>query len=368
MAASGFRTAIGLMSGTSMDGVDAALIETDGETVTVKDKVAFVPYEPGFRESLRTLLRSDPETVPEFDHIVGELTALHADAVESLLERAQMQRSDVDVVGFHGQTVFHDPERHTTIQVGDGQSLADRVGIPVVADLRRADVEAGGEGAPFAPLYHQALAKTLERPLAVLNIGGVSNVTWIGPEPGDGRENILAFDTGPGSALIDDWMIRHGLGGYDAYGALAATGQVDGKALTKLLSHPYFERTPPKSLDRNDFDPSPVDGLSPGDGAATLTAFTAQTVAMALDHMPQAPTRWLVCGGGRNNETITGMLRQYLNVTVEPVESVGWSGDHLEAEAFGFLAVRSLQGQPLSLPTTTGVPRPTTGGELFKPK
>jgi len=361
------KTAIGLMSGTSMDGVDASLIETDGERVTVGEATAFIPYDPGFRESLRTLLRSDPENVPTYDHLVGELTALNADAVEALLVNAQLNRSDIDVIGFHGQTVFHDPERHITIQLGDGQSLADRTGIPVVADLRQADVQAGGEGAPFAPLYHASLAGELARPLAVLNIGGVANVTWIGDGDVNEGENILAFDTGPGSALIDDWIISHDLGDYDAYGALAARGQVNETALAQLLSHPYFQRPPPKSLDRNDFDPSPVQGLSPEDGAATLTAFTAQTVAMALDHLPQAPVRWLVCGGGRNNETITGMLRQYLNAPVEPVEKVGWSGDHLEAEAFGFLAVRSLNGQALSLPTTTGVSRPMPGGCLYKP-
>jgi len=270
---SGFLTAIGLMSGTSMDGVDAALVKTNGHQVTATGATAFIAYDPGFRDTLRTLLRPDPETVPSFDHIVGELTALHADAVEAVLAESGLARSAVDIIGFHGQTVFHAPDQGVTRQLSDGQALANRTGIPVVTDFRSADVAAGGQGAPFAPLYHAALAQSLERPLAVLNIGGVANVTWLGP---DKDKDILAFDTGPGSALLDDWVSRHGLGDYDADGALAAAGMVDEEVVSLLMAHPYFKQSSPKSLDRNDFDPSPVTTLSPEDGAATLTAFTVR--------------------------------------------------------------------------------------------
>ncbi len=347
-----------------MDGVDAALVETNGHQVTATGATAFIAYDPGFRNTLKTLLRPEPETVPSFGHIVGELTALHADAVEVVLAESGMDRSMIKIIGFHGQTVFHAPDQGVTRQLGDGQSLANRTGIPVITDFRSADVAAGGQGAPFAPLYHAALAQRLERPLAVLNIGGVANVTWLGP---DTDKDIWAFDTGPGSALLDDWVSRHGLGDYDADGALAAAGMVDEEAVSLLMAHPYFQQSPPKSLDRNDFDPSPVALLSPEDGAATLTAFTARSIAMALDHLPEPPVRWLVCGGGRRNTTIMHMLGEFLRVPVDPVESVGWSGDHLEAEAFGFLAVRSLMGLPLSMPTTTGVAHPMSGGHLFHP-
>ncbi len=361
----GFLTAIGLMSGTSMDGVDAALVKTDGHQVTVLGATAFIAYEPGFRGALKMLLRADPENMPSYDHIVGELTALHGDAVETLLADAGMARSDVDVIGFHGQTVFHAPDQGVTRQLGDGQSLANQTRVPVVTDFRRADVADGGQGAPFAPLYHAARARSLERPLAVLNIGGVANITWLGSQE---DEDIWAFDTEPGSALLDDWVSRHGRGDYDADGALAARGTVNDAALAELMMHPYFRLPPPKSLDRNDFSPSPVSALSVEDGAATLTAFTVRTIAMALDHLPEAPVRWLVCGGGRRNATIMGMLNDCLGAPVDPVERVGWSGDHLEAEAFGFLAVRSIKGLPLSVPTTTGVARPLSGGILFQPE
>lgn len=365
MADGDFLTAIGLMSGTSMDGIDAALVKTDGYQVTVPGPTAFIAYSPGFRVALKTLLRADPENMPSYDHIVGELTALHADTVEFLLADAGVARSEIDVVGLHGQTVFHAPDQGLTRQLGGGQSLASQTGLPVVADFRGNDVAAGGQGAPFAPLYHAARAQGLERPLAVLNIGGVANITWLGPAE---DEDIWAFDTGPGSALIDDWVSHHGLGNYDTDGALAAAGVVDEEALAELMAHAYFRQSPPKSLDRNDFNPSPVSALSVENGAATLTAFTVRSIVMALDHLPVEPVRWLVCGGGRHNATIMRLLNDCLAAPVEPVEQVGWSGDHLEAEAFGFLAVRSLKGLPLSIPTTTGVARPMPGGILFQPE
>lgn len=360
----GALTAIGLMSGTSMDGVDAALVETDGHRVKRLGATAFIAYDPGFRTALNALLRPDPENSPAFDHVLSELTALHADAVETLLENAGLTSSAVDVLGFHGQTVFHAPDQGITRQLGDGKSLANRTGIPVVADFRSADVAAGGQGAPFAPLYHAALAEELHGPIAVLNIGGVANVTWIGSRK---DKATWAFDTGPGNALLDDWISCHGLGDYDADGALAAAGVINETVLSELMENSYFQKSPPKSLDRNKFDSTPVSMLSPEDGAATLAAFTARSIAVALDHFPEAPVRWLVCGGGRRNSTIMRMLNEILHDSVDPVESVGWSGDHLEAEAFAFLAVRSIKGLPLSIPTTTGVPQPMPGGRLFRP-
>ncbi len=347
-----------------MDGVDAAIIETDGYQVATLGDTAFIAYSPGFRDAIKTLLVARPEEIPGYDHIVGELTALHADAVEELLGKAGLERSEIDVIGFHGQTVFHDPAQGITRQLGNGQSLSDRTGIAVVADFRSADVQAGGQGAPFAPLYHAALAHGLERPLAILNIGGVANVTWLGRQD---ELDILAFDTGPGNALLDDWIRKHELGEYDEEGRISSSGTLSEEALAVMLTHSYFRQTPPKSLDRNDFSPDPVSSLSPLDGAATLAAFTARSVAQALDHFSEVPRRWLVCGGGRKNPTIMRLLSDTLQVPVEPVESVGWSGDHLEAQAFGFLAVRSLLGLPLSVPGTTGVASPMPGGRLFRP-
>lgn len=353
-------TALGLMSGTSMDGIDAALLRTDGERISVIGPWRGVAYDPDFQDRLRAALGRIPDpNGPEDRALDKDLTDRHVDAVKGLLDAAGMRAGDVDVIGFHGHTVFHDPDRGVTCQIGDGPSLARLVGIPVVAQFRLADVAAGGQGAPFAPLYHRALAGPLEKPLCVLNLGGVGNVTWIGP---DGE--TIAFDTGPGNALIDDWMRKTVGLAMDEDGRLAAAGAVDCAALARLLDDPYFQKPAPKSLDREHFDPSPVAGLTAADGAATLARFTVETVAFARRHFPAPPARWLVTGGGRKNAYLMAALGDALAAPVAPVESVGWDGDAIEAQAFAFLAVRSVQGMPLSLPTTTGVKAPTPGGVL----
>ena len=355
-------TAIGLMSGTSMDGVDAALIETDGQSIKRFGPVHHAAYDEAFRDRLRAVLGKKPDNGTEWLDISTALTEQHVDVVRQLLDNNNIDAASIDVIGFHGHTVWHQPEARETCQIGDGALLSRRLGIPVVNDLRQADVAAGGQGAPLAPLYHCALAHDLNKPVAVLNIGGVANVTWIGAD-----ETVLAFDTGPGNGLIDDWVLQTMQRPMDEGGTLARSGTVNDAALEQLLSHPYFDLVPPKSLDRLDFSYGPVKTLSPQDGAATLTAFTAEAVCKSVAHFSEAPARWLVCGGGRHNETLMEYLRKGLNVAVEPVEAVGWSGDALEAQAFGFLAVRSLQDLPITLPTTTGVPQPMTGGVYHKP-
>lgn len=347
--------ALGLMSGTSLDGIDAALIVTDGETVSETGAWATTPYAPALRDRLRAALGA---AAPPAD-LARDLTDIHAAAVDDLLLKSGLSASDIDVIGFHGHTVWHDPAHRVTRQIGDGARLASLTGIDVVDDFRSADVAAGGQGAPFAPLYHRALAEALERPLAVLNLGGVGNVTWIGAG-GD----AIAFDTGPANALIDDWVAERTGEPFDRDGRLAAAGHVDRDILAALLDNGYFGKTPPKSLDRLDFSGATVAGCSVEDGAATLTAFTVEAVRRALPHLPQPPRRWLVTGGGRHNPTLMGWLAEALAVPVEPVERCGWNGDALEAQAFAFLAVRSLRGLPLSLPSTTGVPAPMTGGRF----
>src|SRR5690625_1012634 len=350
---------LGLMSGTSLDGIDAALVETDGEDEPRPGLFHSIAYDTGFRERLRALLggRGEVEAVEQ------ELTYRHAEAVSALLAAAGLQAGAVRALGFHGQTIFHAPNEGRTWQIGDGALLADLTGIPVVCDFRSADVAAGGQGAPLAPLYHAARARSLPHPLAVLNLGGVGNVTWIGAE----ENELLAFDTGPGNALLDDWARRHAGLPCDLDGALAAAGRVDKGVLRDLLDHPYFEAAPPKSLDRDAFDPAPVEALGVEDGAATLAAFTVEAVQRAVGHFPEPPLRWLVTGGGRHNPVLMQRLAARLDAPVQPVEAVGWNGDAVEAEAFAYLAARSLAGLPLSLPGTTGVPQPMTGGRLFKP-
>lgn len=350
---------LGLMSGTSLDGVDAALLDTDGESVREVGPAATTPYSEGLRERLRGVLGG----AGPVGEVERELTLFHADAARALLNVAG--GATVDLVGFHGHTILHRPDQRRTWQIGDGALLAAHLGLPVVNDFRSADVAAGGQGAPLVPAYHRALAANLPRPLAVLNLGGVANVTWIG-ESGE----LLAFDTGPGCALIDDWVRRHTgrLADYD--GTLAVSGLPDAAAVTAFLHHPYFSIVPPKSLDRDDFRTLAsrlTEGMGVADGAATLTAFTVAGVAVAARHFPVPPARWLVTGGGRRNPALLASLMGTQAVPVDAVEAVGWDGDALEAQAFAYLAARSLSGLPLTWPGTTGAPRPLTGGRTHRP-
>lgn len=357
MSIAGWR-AVGLMSGTSADGIDAALIETDGEAVVRCGPSLSIDYDPAFRARLRAAYGGWQAT-PEIAALEAELTRRHAAVVDRLLAEAGVDPSAVDVVGFHGQTLSHDAARGRTWQIGDGPLLAALTGIDVVYDLRSADVAAGGQGAPLVPAYHQALAAGLPRPLAVVNIGGVANVTWL-PEAG----GPIAFDTGPGNGPIDDWAARVTGAPCDRDGALAAAGRPDEARLARWLADPWFAKPAPKSLDRGDFRGLDVDDLSPADGAATLTAFTARSIAKAAAQLPAPPLRWLVTGGGRRNPVLMAMLAAAVAAPVEAVEAVGWDGDALEAQAFAYLAVRSRRGLPLTFPGTTGVPRPTTGGRF----
>jgi anhydro-N-acetylmuramic acid kinase len=342
------------MSGTSLDGIDVAMIETDGGERVFPGPALTIPYREAFRARLRSVLGG----VGPVAEVGGELSRLHADAAGEFLRRHPV--TVVDVIGFHGHTILHRPAERRTWQLGDGALLAQLVGLDVVADFRSADVAAGGEGAPLAPLFHAALAAALPKPLAVLNIGGVANVTWIGEAP-----DILAFDTGPGNALIDDWVRRHTAAAADIDGALARAGCPSAPHVERFLASPFFERPPPKSLDRDDFRGFVPTGLSLEDGAATLTEMTAAGVAAAVRHFPVPASEWLVCGGGRHNPALMEALNRRLQAPVRPVEAVGWNGDALEAQAFAYLAVRSILGLPLSLPSTTGVTRPTSGGQLF---
>jgi anhydro-N-acetylmuramic acid kinase len=347
--------ALGMMSGTSLDGIDAAILRTDGHRAGAFGPWRSAPYGADMHAALRASLGG----ASDLDRVARDITQAHVDIVHSILEDEGLTSSNIDVIGFHGQTILHRPAERLTVQIGDGADLAARTGIDVVCDFRSADVAAGGQGAPLAPLYHAALAADLPRPLAVLNIGGIANVTYLGA---DGPPS--AFDTGPGNCLLDDWVAaRSGLL-MDRDGALALTGQIAEGVLAALMTHPYFDIPPPKSLDRGDFSLAPLAGLSAADGAATLAAFTARAVARAAATFPRPPGRWLVGGGGRRNPALMAALHTALAVPVDAVEAVGWRGDALEAEAFAFLAVRALKRLPLSLPSTTGVARPTTGGVL----
>jgi anhydro-N-acetylmuramic acid kinase len=364
-------TAIGLMSGTSLDGVDVALIETDGKRVKAFGPSGYRPYTDKERGLLRQAL-TEAVNLPRRDARPGILreaeravTIAHAEAVASFTAQNRISREDVDIVGFHGQTVLHRPAQKMTVQIGDAMALAKAIHIPVMHDFRAADVAAGGQGAPFVPVYHRALAQSLERegPMVVVNIGGVSNITYI-----DGSDTLIACDTGPGNALLDDFMLRMTGQRIDCEGRMAAQGTVDEAWVAKALQHPFFALPPPKSLDRNDFASMILREGSAADGAATLTAFTAAAIARIVPLLPKPPRSWIVAGGGARNLTMVRMLRERLQpATVEAADALGWAGDAIEAQAFGFLAARGLKGLPLSYPATTGVPMPMTGGIIARP-
>jgi anhydro-N-acetylmuramic acid kinase len=362
--------AIGLMSGTSLDGVDVALVETDGKRIERLGPTGYRPYSDDERaclhgalaDALQVQARTDrPGRSREAEEMV---TRLHAEAVEAFLRDEGMSPESVDVVGFHGQTVLHRPESRLTVQLGDGAALARRLRIPVVYDLRAADMERGGQGAPLVPVFHRALADmaAIERPVAILNLGGVANVTFVGSD-----DRLVAFDAGPGNALIDDWMHERTGRVFDEDGRSAERGRPDEELLAWLLEHPFFRKAPPKSLDRNWFSHRLVGHHGVEDGAATLTAFTARAVARALDFAPERPRQWIAAGGGTRNRELLRLIAQEVGAEVLTADAVGWSAAFLEAQAFAYLAVRSLKGLPLTYPSTTGVDGPATGGVVARP-
>lgn len=355
--------AIGAISGTSMDGIDVSVVETDGETMVRPGPGHTFPYPDDLRKTLQALIaepaRAQSEPLEDLERAV---TDAHIDAIRRFMAQTGLTAKDIGLIGFHGQTVYHRPEIRFTRQLGLGAQVARALGIDTIGHFRHADVAAGGEGAPFVPLYHRALAHALPQPVMILNLGGVGNVTYI-----DG-DTVIAFDTGPASALLDDFVLRRRNLPFDENGQLAASGRADPRLVAEFMSNPFFERPAPKSLDRQDFHvrAKGVEALSDADGAATLAEFTIESVAASLRHVPGTPRRWLVTGGGRRNAHFMTRLTARLQAPADPVEAVGWNGDFLEAQAFGYLAVRSTLGLPLSLPTTTGVPHPMPGGEWHR--
>ncbi|MEM6781162.1 MAG: anhydro-N-acetylmuramic acid kinase [Pseudomonadota bacterium] len=336
-------TAIGLMSGTSLDGeIDVALIRTDGQGFVEALDFKPFPYDKSVRDKVRACFgkRERDADIEEAEKLV---TDLHIQAVKA-------SGFEADIIGFHGQTITHDPDQQFTWQLGDGQRLADETAMDVVYDMRQVDIQAGGQGAPLIPVYHQAIMAEQDQPVCVLNLGGVANVTFI---RSDGT--LIAFDTGPANAMIDDY-----LDGFDDGGQLARAGQADQSAVDAFLNDPYFAKIPPKSLDRNHFGFEPS-GHREND-VATLTAMTVQSVTKAIEHFSETPKVWFVCGGGRKNKTMMDGLSDALKVPVNAIEDAGWNGDAIEAQGFAYLAVRSQLGYPLTFPKTTGIDKPMSGG------
>ncbi len=353
-----------------MDGVDVAIIETDGQEIVTLGRTGFFPYAEADRALLRraagdAALLGDRDARPGcLAQADAMITERHAEAVEAFLETDSIDRAMVDLIGFHGQTVLHRPGRRLTVQIGDGAGLAARLGIKVVHDFRAADVAHGGQGAPLAPVFHRALAATagFSQPVAIINIGGVANLSFIAP-----GEEPVACDTGPGNALLDDLMLKRLGAAFDRDGAIASKGKADAAVLRELLAHPFFSTRPPKSLDRNDFLGTAVESLATEDAAATLTAFTAASIAGAIPLLPSRPALAIVCGGGARNKTLMRELADRLPCPVVLAETFGWSSDAMEAQAFAYLAARREKNLPITFPLTTGVDKPLAGGVIAEP-
>lgn len=369
-------TAIGLMSGTSMDGIDVALLRTDGDRLVERGPAAGYAYEAGFRDRLKQGL-NEAKSITSRKQRPGSLTALeqdltlrHAEAIEAFLKKNNISREDVDVIGFHGQTVLHRPDEALTVQIGDGSLLARETGIDVVYDMRANDMEHGGQGAPLIPAYHAALARgaaataALVAPVVFVNIGGISNLTFIGADDG-----LVAYDSGPGNTLIDQWVEAHAGIPFDQGGMIASEGAVLPDLAQRYLLNPFFSATTRRSLDRNDFAPPQGLDASLEDGARTLAYVTAAAIVKSARHLPATPRTYIVCGGGRLNPVIMRDLASEAKVhgaDVLAAEAVGFNGDSMEAEAWAYLAVRSLEALPLTYPGTTGVRRPVSGGTLAR--
>jgi len=357
-----------------MDGIDVALIRTDGENIIEHGPSATFEIAATTREKLKeamvaaTVIAHRDERPGNLTRIERDITDAHIKAVDSFLQENGLSDSDIDIIGFHGQTVLHRPDDRLTVQLGDGQHLADELSIRVVHDLRAADVAAGGQGAPLVPVYHRALASSFaheqaDNPVAFVNIGGISNVTYVGD-----NETMLAFDCGPGNAMLDDWALQHTGNRFDEGGELARSGSLDETVLHNYLTNRFFSRPVPKSLDRGDFTLESVAGLSAENGARTLTELTARSIANAANWFPDTPQDWIICGGGRRNKFLMQRIAAHVQGIVTPAEAHHLNGDALEAEAFAYLAVRSLKGLPITFPQTTGVERPLTGGMLNNPE
>ncbi len=391
-------SAIGLMSGTSLDGVDIAWINTDGENIIKPLSFKTYPYSPEERGAIRRAFgrksayiysrnckgcHTDSANIESVGNAIGEkrnndakyldivktaekiVTDRHIKSLADFLTENKIAVSSLDVIGFHGQTIFHSPEDKFTCQIGDSQKLANKIGVDVIADMRKADIDAGGQGAPLLPLYHRAITSKLDKPVAILNIGGVANMTWVGDNGA-----IMAFDCGAGNALMDDFIKQRTGDNFDAGGKIAARGKVDYGIIENIINDDFFSKGAPKSIDRDYWNIDCVSDLSLEDGLATLMEITVAGIKQSLKILPSYPRAIYVSGGGRLNTHLMDKLKADIGkefaINIEPIDKLGWNGDALEAQGFAYLAVRSVLSLPLTEPSTTGVCKPLTGGTLYK--
>lgn len=354
--------AIGLMSGTAMDGIDAALIETDGYNYIKHIGAVYEPHDPKFKSKLKSCLNRSDRKSHDILAIEKQFTLAQIPVINKLINKLSLNKQDIDLIGFHGQTIHHNPDAGETIQLGDGKLLAKETGTDVVYDFRTNDMKNKGQGAPLIPVYHRALIQNseLNLPIVILNLGGVSNITWMLDH------ELIGFDPGPANALIDDWIKKHTNKPYDEDGKIASQGCVDNAIIDTFMTLNYFNKPYPKSLDRNEFANISVDHLSLEDGATTLTEMTCLSIKNGIDICPSPPTAIYATGGGRLNKYMMKRLKEITSISVHNVDELSWDGDALEAEGFAYMAVRKILNEPISYPSTTGCKTPTVGGALAK--
>lgn len=363
--------AIGLMSGTSMDGIDLALLESDGRKIINRKNFSYLPYSKDFKTRLSNLIYDRP-TLEEIKDVEKELTILHASLVNKFLSENNLNPQEIDVIAFHGHTIFHNAHQGITWQIGNAHLLSHLCKIDVVADFRSRDVALDGQGAPLVPIYHAHLFAKQKKPYAVLNIGGISNISYF---VSDDENDIIAFDICFGNAPIDDLMKKKLGRDFDANGEIAAKGNIDYLLADRILQNEIFHKKPPKSFDRDDFSEviAPINNLKIEDALATFAYMHAKAININLDFLPQRPKEIFICGGGRKNSVlISEMKKHIISCNIIAVDEIGFNGDAIEAEAFAFLAIRSLENLPISFKNTTGIyPQNTDkksacGGVLYK--
>lgn len=346
------KTSIGLMSGTSMDGIDVALIKSDGENILERGVFEYYPYSAATRSGLSKIINNQEISLLKIKQVELEITKHHIDAVNNFIQKNNLDKNQIDVIGFHGQTILHKPEEKITWQIGNAQMLASAVGIDVVADLRTKDIICGGQGAPLVPIYHLALFKDYQKPVIVLNIGGVTNITYI---QNNNPENLIAFDACFGNAPLDDLVKEKTGENFDKDGAIASKGMVDKNLANKFLALDFLKKHPPKSLDRNQFQNIKLENIKLEDSLATLAFTIGQAINQSLKFLPEKPKEIILCGGGRKNHSIVKNISAATNIKIINIDDLGLNGDAIEAEAFGFLAIRNLLNLPISYPKTTGI-------------
>ena len=364
-------TSIGLMSGTSSDGIDASIIKSDGENKVHFIGNHFLPYEKRVKSKIRNLkekinlILDLKKNILEIDDLEKEITLLHAGIVNLIIEKFELNKSEIDLIGFHGHTIFHNFKDKKTKQIGDARLLSQLTGLNVVYNFRKNDIKNGGQGAPLVPIFHKLLQikLKLKRPLVFLNIGGISNLTHLNKD-----KKITSFDSGPGNFLIDKilQLKSNDKIQFDKEGMIAFTGNVDKNILDSYLSDPYYKSLPPKSLDVNDFNLGLLMSLNLKDSVATLSELTSLTIINALNFFSSKPVQIILCGGGRKNKYISERIKKLSNIATNNIDTYKINGDFIESQAFAYLAIRSFLKKPISFPGTTGVVKPTTGGDIIK--